>query len=476
MEMRTPAKLNKGSFKLAVNMNKRHWSERFLLLLLWFVMAPLIADDTDRKAFLLDIDGAIGPATVDYLGRALDQAEEEGAELVILRMDTPGGLDSSMRTIIKRVIGSQVPVVTYVAPGGARAASAGTYILYASHVAAMAPGTNLGAATPVELGGLPETGKEPAKTPQETEGDKPETAPTDAKKAKLINDAAAYLRSLARLRGRNEVWAEQAVRDAASLSAEEALEQGVIDLIASDLSELQRKVNGINVTLPMGSRTLETAGLAVISIGPDWRNRLLSAISSPNVAYILMLLGIYGLIYEFSNPGAILPGTAGAVSLLLALYAFQVLPVNFAGVALILLGLALMAAEAFVPSFGALGIGGVVAFVLGSLILIDTDLPGYGVSIPLIVTLAVASALLVVAVIGMAIKSRGKPVVSGSEELIGAKGTVLEVGDGQVSVRVHGEVWTAHSDRPLHQGQNIRIEGRRGLLLVVAPLKEEAKS
>ena len=366
--------------------------------------------------------------------------------------------------------------MTYVAPGGARAASAGTYILYASHVAAMAPGTNLGAATPVELGGLPDTGDKPAATKPKEGEEEVVTPPLDAKKAKLINDAAAYLRSLARLRGRNEVWAEQAVREAASLPAEEALEQGVIDLIAADLDELQRKLDGLVIALPGGSRTLKSSDLQRIGIEPDWRNRLLSAISSPNVAYILMLLGIYGLIYEFSNPGAILPGTAGAVSLLLALYAFQVLPVNYAGVALILLGVGLMAAEAFAPSFGALGVGGVIAFIFGSIILIDTDQPGFGISLPLIVTLAIASALLVVTVVGMALKSRGRPVVSGAEELIGAPGTAIEAFDGRGLVRVHSEVWAARGDRPIRKNQGVRVTGRNGLVLDVKPVDEEAAS
>jgi membrane-bound serine protease (ClpP class) len=434
----------------------------------------LAVGEPARKGYLVEIDGTIGPASADYLARTLDKAESEGVELLIIRMDTPGGLDSSMRVIIKRIIAARIPVVTYVAPGGARAASAGTYILFASHVAAMAPATNLGAATPVSLGGLPQ--QTPEQPPAEgEEGVEQPTTPADAKERKVINDAAAYIRSLAVLRGRNASWAEEAVRKASSLSALEALEKGVIDLVAGDLDTLLQKLDGRQVNLSLGVVTLSTQGLILEVIEPDWQSKLLSIISNPNLAYILMLVGIYGLIYEFANPGSIVPGTAGAICLLLALYAFQVLPINYAGVALILLGLSLMVAEAFVPSFGALGIGGVIAFVIGSLILIDTEHPDYGLSLPLISVVAISSAFLLMFTIGLAIKSHRKPVVSGREEILSSSAQVVEDFTRVGRVLVHGEVWQAHSDQPLLKNQQVRITGRRGLILDVTPLDEEEK-
>ncbi len=428
------------------------------------------------EAVVIDVDGAIGPATSAYVADAVEEAEAREAKLLVLRIDTPGGLDTSMRSIVKAINASSVPVVGFVAPSGARAASAGTYILYACHVAAMAPGTNLGAATPIQIGGLPDRIPEKAKSESESDEGVAPAATGDAHKDKLVNDAAAYIRSLAQLRGRNVDWAEKAVRSAASLPAEEAVELGVVDLMATDLNDLLVKLNGRTVRTAAGQVTLATAGLNLVELAPNWQIRLLSIISNPNVAYILMLVGIYGLIYEFSNPGAVLPGVAGAVCLVLALYAFQLLPVNYAGVALMLLGLTLMVAEAFVPSFGALGVGGVVSFVLGSLILIDTEVPGFGISIPLILTLAVTSAVLLVFVIGMAVQARRRPVVSGAEELMGARGLAVSGFPGPGSVRLHGEIWSARSEAVINPGQPIRVTGREGLVLLVVPATNQKES
>lgn len=439
---------------------------------------PESATDARSQALVIQVEGAIGPATSAYVEDAITDAEGRGAKLLVLRMDTPGGLDTSMRSIVKAINASQVPVVGFVAPSGARAASAGTYILYACHVSAMAPGTNLGAATPVQIGGLgggeaPGKG-EPAPNAEEGEGDgaKPEKT-GDAMKDKLINDAAAYIRSLAQLRGRNAEWAEKAVRDAASLPAHEAVELGVVDLQARDLDDLLVKLDGRVVGIAGGEVTLATGGMTRVELEPDWHSRLLAIVSNPNIAYILMLMGIYGLIYEFSNPGAVVPGTVGAVSLLLALYAFQLLPINYAGVALMLLGLALMVAEAFAPSFGALGIGGVAAFVVGSLIMIDTDAPGFGLSIPLILTFAVASALLLVFAVGMAIEARRRPVATGAEELLTATGHALAAFEGEGRVLLHGEIWTARSQVPVAADQSVQVVGRDGLTLLVEPVALE---
>ena len=443
-----------------------------LLLLLW--LAPLCNPAAEqRSAVVLDVQGAVGPATGDYIHRGIEQAVVRHAELIILRMDTPGGLDSSMRDIIQDILVSPIPVVAYVAPSGARAASAGTYILYASHVAAMAPGTNLGAATPVEIGGIQPDVPGGKGKGGEGSGNGAGPGSQDAMARKQINDAAAYIRGLAQLRGRNAEWAELAVREAASLPAGEALDEGVIDLVAGDMDELLRQLQGRPVTLLGTTRVLETAGLRIETIEPDWRSRLLAVITDPNVAYVLMLIGIYGLFFEFANPGYVLPGVAGAICLVLALYAFQILPVNYAGLALLSLGILFMLAEAFVPSFGALGIGGVIGFVIGSVILFDQGAAGYAVSLPLILALSLASAGFFLFVVGAAVKARKRPVVSGREELLRARGEVLDDFAGKGRIRIHGEVWQAATRVPLKRGDRVRVTAVDGLVLSVEPETKE---
>ncbi|NDY94295.1 NfeD family protein [Wenzhouxiangella limi] len=462
----------------------------------------------DPVVHVLDIDGPIGPAIKDFMVRGIEQAEEEGSRLVVLRMDTPGGLDASMRDMISKMLNADVPVATWVGPAGARAASAGTYMLYASHVAAMAPSTNLGAATPVQIGGGGNDEAEQPRSPLERARDalddsagesaeesaeedqgsgeadgaeeapeaesepepEPQSAPGSATERKVLEDASAYIRGLAERHGRNAEWAERAVREAVSLTASEALEINVIDLVAESLTELLEAVDGREVRMHDGTQVLETAGVRTVVIEQDWRSRFLGVITNPSLAYILLLVGIYGLILEGYNPGALVPGVIGGISLLLALYAFQILPVNYAGLALMVLGFALIAVELFVPSFGILGIGGVFAVVFGSIILMDTDVPGFAVNTGLIAAMGLAAALTFFVIIYLAARSHRNPRVSGTEALVGLKAeSISDFDDGKGRVHVEGEDWSARGPESIRTGDRVEIEAVDGLVVQVRP-------
>ena len=471
--------------------------------------APGHADGAGEAgiALLIDIDDAIGPAVADHVRRGLAEARARDARVVVLRIDTPGGLDTSMRTIIRAILASPVPVIAYVAPSGARAASAGAFILYASHVAAMAPGTNVGAATPVSIGGgfpspRPEgergrgTRDHPdAKRPdakgadskgadskaadhaqagadrgddgQEGRG-RDDGAVPDAPMAKAINDAVAYIRSLAELRGRNADWAERAVRDAASLSASAALAQGVIDFVANDLDDALRQADGRKVATSAGTVTITSAGLATAEFLPDWRTRFLGIISNPNLALILLMIGAYGLLFEFMNPGALVPGTVGAICLVIGLYALSALPLTLAGATLLLLGLALLVAEAFLPSFGVIGIGGIIAFVAGAVMLVDVEeASGFAVDGPLIAGIAVALFAAALVIARAALRSRRRPIAAGAESLIGESAEVLDWSAGRGFVIAQGERWQAVGPPSLAAGQRVRVSAISGLTLAV---------
>ena len=423
-----------------------------LLLVCWtscVVAAPVV---------VVPLEGAIGPAAADFVRRSIERAAKEGSELVVLKMDTPGGLDTSMREIIKAILASPVPVASFVAPSGARAASAGTFIMYASHIAAMAPGTNLGAASPVAIMGGGESDKDGKK------------GGSDTLMRKAMNDAVAYIRGFAQMRGRNADWAEKAVREAVSLPAEEALKLKVIDVIAPDVPALLAALEGKSVQAGGAKRTLHVAGVAAEEREPDWRTRFLAVITNPSVAYLLILAGAYALLFEFMNPGLVLPGVVGAIAILVALYALHLLPVNYAGLALIALGIGFMAAEAFVPAYGSLGVGGLVAFVLGSIMLIeDTTLPDFAIPIALIAGMAAASAGFLIFVVGMVVRSRRQAVVTGREQMIGARGEALGDFAHDGWARVRGEQWQVRSQRAVRRGQRLRVTGMHGLVLDVEP-------
>ena len=431
----------------------------FCLLCLLCLLALQAVRAQPPSASLLTVDGPIGPAYADYVERGIAQAASSGRKLVILQLDTPGGLDTAMRVIVRSILAAPIPVACFVAPSGARAASAGTYILYACHIAAMAPGTNLGAATPVQVGAGPDP-------PGAAKPSQPSTLEN-----KAVNDAAAYLRGLAQLRGRNAVWAEASVRQSLSLSAGDALAAKVVDIVARDVSGLLAQAHGRSVSVRGQPWRVDSLGAAVADAPPDWRTRLLAVITNPSVALILLSLGAYGLLFEFMSPGAVLPGVVGAICLLLGLYGLQLLPINYSGLALIFFGLACMIAEAFLPSFGVIGFGGVVAFVIGALLLLDSEAPGFGLPLGLVVGVGIAAALLVGATAQVALRTRRRPRVGVLASLEGSIGEVLGDATREGWANVGGETWQVAAETPLVRGERVRVLGRRGRVLLVAPLE-----
>lgn len=459
--------------------------QAFRVLLLLLALLPFTAR-ADGPVYEVELDGPLGVATAEYIIDGIEQAAAQNARLIIIRVDTPGGLVEPMRDIVSAILASPVPVATYVSPDGARAASAGTYILLASHVAAMSPTTQLGAATPVSLGGGespdPPTpldrGKPPADDNEasDNDGESPESEEpvkregSTAMERKVLNDAISYIRGLAEAHGRNADWAEQAVRDAATLTAREALEQNVIDLIATDRAALLEQIHGRTVTAANREVVLDTRGAAVETIEPTWRTRILSTIANPQVALLLMIVGIYGLVFEGWNPGAIVPGVVGVVCLLLAAYALQVIPVNYAGLALILLGMALIVAEAFAPSFGALGLGGITAFVFGAIMMFDSGIPGFGISLSFVIALALVSGGLLLWLVTYLLKLQSRGAVSGQQSILNGIAVAMESFQGEGRVWLEGEAWQASSTVAVTKDQELKVRSIDGLRLEVEPL------
>ncbi|GAA0209262.1 nodulation protein NfeD [Kangiella japonica] len=457
-------------------------SSALLLLACSTTFALFSNEQTSSKAKLLILDGSVNPGTAHFLVTNIQSAETEGYHLIILQMNTPGGLDLAMRDIIREILSSKVPVATYVYPPGSRAASAGTYILYASHISSMAPATNLGAATPVSIGGMPNPSEpdsspkkdEQEEKPQQEEKPKSPNSNQNAMHKKIINDAEAYLRGLAAYHGRNIDWVKNAVREGESLTSKEALDIGVIDLIAESPEQLLSKIHQRQVRLPTGLKILNTNGMTIVQVEPSWHMDLLSIISDPNIAYILLLFGIYGLIFEGYNPGTFVPGVIGAICLLLAFYALQILPINYVAAGLLVLGIALLVVEAFAPSFGILGIGGIIAFLFGSFLLFNEPETGIAIAMPILLSVTIISVILLSFVLSLALRARQRPVVSGREELLNEVGIVQYDFVDEGWVHICGERWKCRSDVPLKSGQTVKVIAIDDLELTVVPTNENS--
>jgi membrane-bound serine protease (ClpP class) len=408
------------------------------LLLLGLSLLFPVSGKAGEGAFVsvVRIEGIISASTSEFMISAIHQAQREGAEALVIELDTPGGLDISMREILKEMLGSPTPIVVYVSPSGARAASAGVFITIAAHVAAMAPGTNIGAAHPVSMGGE-KMDKEMTK--------------------KVVNDAAAYLRSISEQRGRNAKWAEEAVRRSVSATEKEALNLRIIDLVSPSLEDLLSKIDGRTVKTPKGTVTLHTKGVEIKRLEMSFRDKVLKVISDPTIAYIFLILGFYGLFFELSNPGSILPGIVGGIFLILAFFAFQSLPVNYAGLLLILFAMILFLAEVKVMSHGLLTTGGIISMILGSLMLVDSPIPSLRISRTVILAAVLVTTGFFVFVVTKGLHIQMKKPTTGREGLVGEVGVVRARIDPEGQIAVRGEIWTAFCDEAVEAGEKVRV-------------------